>query len=57
MVWARSPGSAYDNDIAAKTVTLISKTEAGGDIPLDPTAGSREEFIRIPASPKTARTS
>ena len=44
-----SPGSAYDNDIAAKTVTLISKTEAGGDIPLDPTAGVAEEFIRIPA--------
>ena len=43
------PGSAYDNDIAAKSVTLISKTEAGDDIPLDPTAGVAEEFIRIPA--------
>ena len=43
------PGSAYDNDVEAKTVTLISKTEAGGDIPQDTTAGVAEEFIRIPA--------
>jgi hypothetical protein len=44
-----SPGSAYDNDIGADTVTLISKTEGGGNIPQDPTGGVVEEFIRIPA--------
>ena len=43
-----SPGSAYDNDIAADTVTLISKTESGGDIPQDPTGGRRRRVHTDP---------
>jgi hypothetical protein len=43
------PGSVYDNDIAAGTVRVISKTEAGADIPLDPLAQRAVEFLRIPA--------
>jgi len=54
-----APGSVYDNDIAAGTVVVISKTPAGDDIPQDP-LGTRapfpskrgtngEEFIEIPA--------
>jgi hypothetical protein len=42
------PGSVYDNDIAAGTVTVISKTEGGLDIPRDP-AGKANEYMRIPA--------
>jgi hypothetical protein len=51
-----APGSAYDEDLATGTVSLISDlpaSEGGGDIPQDPTyaAGSHaaEEFIRFPA--------
>jgi hypothetical protein len=43
-----APGSAYDNDIAAETVTLISKTESGQDIPRD-SAGTAREYIKFPA--------
>jgi DNA-binding beta-propeller fold protein YncE len=32
----KAPGSAYDNDVAAQTVTLISKLPSGKDIPQDP---------------------
>jgi hypothetical protein len=42
------PGSVYDNDIAADTVTVISKTENGVDIPRD-SAGKANEYLRIPA--------
>jgi hypothetical protein len=42
------PGSVYDNDIAADTVTVISKTENGLDIPRD-SAGKANEYMRIPA--------
>jgi hypothetical protein len=44
-----SPGSAYDNDIANKTVTVISKTAGGGDIERDPAAGVGNETIKFPA--------
>ena len=44
---AQEPGSAYDNDIDAETVTVISRTEGGADIPKDPAVGS--DYIRIPA--------
>lgn len=40
------PGSAYDNDIAGKTVSLISKTPAG-QIPQD-VSGNSGEYIRFP---------
>jgi hypothetical protein len=40
-----SPGSVYDNDVAAKTVTLVSKTEANSNIP----GVAAGEYIRIPA--------
>ena len=42
------PGSVYDNDIEADTVTVISKTEDGADIPRD-VAGKANEYMRIPA--------
>jgi hypothetical protein len=42
------PGSVYDNDIGADTVTVISKTENGLDIPRD-SAGKANEYMRIPA--------
>jgi hypothetical protein len=45
-----SPGSAYDNDLAARTVTIVSTTPGGEDIPLG--AGNSEEYIRIPAVSK-----
>jgi hypothetical protein len=43
------PGSAYDDEIDSNTVNLISRRQAGEDIPRDPTSGVEEEFIRIPA--------
>ena len=43
-----APGSVYDNDIQAETVTVVSKTESGDDIPRD-TAGPTNEYIKIPA--------
>jgi hypothetical protein len=46
---AEPPGSIYDNDIATGSLTVISKTESGEDIPTDPLAGSGREFILIPA--------
>lgn len=42
------PGSVYDDDIAVGTVTVVSKTEEGEDIPRD-SAGPTNEYIRIPA--------
>lgn len=44
-----APGSAYDNDIDTGAVTIISKTESGQDIPLDPLGGGGKEFIKFPA--------
>jgi hypothetical protein len=54
-----APGSVYDNDIAARTVTVISKTPSGQDIPQDPLGTHApfpskrgtdgKEFIEIPA--------
>jgi hypothetical protein len=44
-----SPGSIYDNDIEAETVKVVSKTESGEDIPLDPTSGITQEYLRVPA--------
>ena len=59
-----APGSAYDNEIAAKTVALISKLPNGKNIPQDPAVadipphfgsrgkeqpGGEDEFIRFPA--------
>ena len=44
-----APGSAYDDDLASATVTLVSKTAAGADIPQDAAAGGSSEYIRIPA--------
>jgi hypothetical protein len=41
------PGSAYDNDIAAGTVTPISKTASGDDIPAG--QGSSHPYIEFPA--------
>jgi hypothetical protein len=42
------PGSVYDNDIGAETVTVVSKTEDGLNIPRD-SAGKTNEYMRIPA--------
>ena len=42
-----SPGSVYDNDLASKTVTIVSKTPGGEDIPHG--VGSAEEYLRVPA--------
>jgi hypothetical protein len=44
-----APGSAYDNDTAAKTVTLISKRPDGSAIPQEPSnTKDHAEYIRIP---------
>jgi hypothetical protein len=43
------PGSVYDNDTEARTVTLVSKLPGGNPIPQDPTAGNASEYIHIPA--------
>ncbi len=43
-----APGSAYDNQIADKTVTIISKTSAGSDIPQE-RANAPREYIEFPA--------
>jgi hypothetical protein len=43
------PGSVYDNDTRARTVTLVSKLPGGAAIPQDPAAGNASEYIRIPA--------
>ncbi len=44
-----APGSAYDNDLSNGTVTLISKTEQGDDIPAGVGGNNEvEEFIRFP---------
>ena len=42
-----APGSAYDNDIAAETVSIVSKTPSGEDIPQD--TGGSNEYVKIPA--------
>jgi hypothetical protein len=55
-----APGSAYDNELTSKTVTIVSKTPAGADIPKDPLAPDPKnqnnqtvpEYIRIPAASK-----
>lgn len=44
-----SPGSVYDDELATGKVTIVSKTESGEDIPLDPLSGLGEEFLRVPA--------
>ena len=44
----RPPGSAYDNDIATGSVTLISKTATGDDIPGRRRA-RRHHYIEFPA--------
>ena len=41
------PGSAYDNAIGPKTVSVISRMPGGGDIPQD--AGTAGEYVKIPA--------
>jgi hypothetical protein len=41
------PGSAYDDDTVDNTVTLISKTAAGADIPVESTNEDPAEFIRF----------
>ncbi len=50
------PGSAYDNDVAANTATIVSKLPGGGNIPQDPQGCNNEkgrqrqckdEFVRI----------
>lgn len=43
-----APGSAYDNNVATKTVKLISKTPAGVNIPLE-IEGNTSEVIEFPA--------
>jgi hypothetical protein len=43
-----APGSAYDNDVATGTVTIVSRTPSG-DIAQDPLAGGSSEWVRIPA--------
>jgi hypothetical protein len=53
-----APGSVYDNDLSSETLTIVSKTPAGEDIPRDPLAPEpqdnnnvfRPEYIRIPAA-------
>jgi hypothetical protein len=42
-----APGSAYDNDIAAETVSIVSKTPSGEDIAQD--TGGSDEYVKIPA--------
>ncbi len=51
-----APGSAYDNDVAANTATVISKLPGGANIPQDPQGCTNEkghqrqckdEFVRI----------
>ena len=42
------PGSVYDNDTAAGTVAVVSKTSAGSDIPAEPTDHALNP-LRIPA--------
>jgi hypothetical protein len=42
------PGSVYDNDTAASTVTVASKTPAGDDIPSEPTDQAGDP-LQIPA--------
>ena len=42
------PGSVYDNNTAAHTVTVASKLPAGGDIPQQPTDSSGDP-LQIPA--------
>jgi hypothetical protein len=51
-----APGSAYDNDVAANTATVISKLPGGADIPQDPQGCNNEsgkqrqcvdEFVRV----------
>ena len=53
-----APGSAYDNDVAANTATVISKLPGGGNIPQDPEGCNEEsgkqrqckdEYVRIQA--------
>ena len=46
---SESPGSVYDNDLETGSVTVVSKTEAGEDVPLDPTSGIAEDYLRVPA--------
>jgi hypothetical protein len=43
-----TPGSVYDNDTAAGTVAVVSKTPAGDDIPAEPTDHANNP-LRIPA--------
>jgi hypothetical protein len=52
------PGSAYDNDAAANTATVISKLPGGGNIPQDPLGCNNEagrqrqckdEFVKVQA--------
>jgi DNA-binding beta-propeller fold protein YncE len=43
-----APGSVYDNDTAAGTVAVVSKTPAGDDIPAEPTDHA-DNPLRIPA--------
>ncbi len=43
-----APGSAYDNQIADKTVSIISKTPAGADIPQE-RENTPREYIEFPA--------
>lgn len=44
-----APGSAYDDDVATGTVTLISELPGGASIPQDPGHPDSGEFIRFPA--------
>ena len=44
----RPPGTVYDNDIKASTVTIASKTSSGADIPSEPSDASGDP-LEIPA--------
>ncbi len=45
-----APGSAYDNNLQTGTVTLISKTESGANIPQESgDLGDQYDFISFPA--------
>src|SRR5262249_1260166 len=43
----KAPGSAYANNIAEATMSIISKTPGGEDIGQD--TGGSQEFVQIPA--------
>jgi hypothetical protein len=42
-----APGSVYDNEISSQSVSLVSTTPGGADIPQD--AGGSDEYLRVAA--------